>query len=266
MRRPCSPARFRDSRRTMRAARLLLAATTGGLLVRAQQAPFSTTDGPILSTTVKAAIGDMLARSGGPAYSVALVRLDARAPVELAAWGNATEDGDPMTPDVRAPLARLQTRPAERAADPGEHRVHVKGIHGRGHRAAHRRLCARAKRDGAARGCGGAVVEDEGQGRAARAAAVRPVRVGACHDPGHAGASHRRVGVCEAWTDTLLCADARRGRHPLTYTNETSRAELIARMPLLRPTFELREQWHYSNLVSPRHPSVLSDADGPSRT
>jgi hypothetical protein len=92
----------------MRAVHLLSVAATGGLLVHAQQAPFSIashrtdSDDPILSAAVRTAIGDMLARSGSPAYSVALVRLGARTPLELATWGNATEDGDLMKPDVRA--------------------------------------------------------------------------------------------------------------------------------------------------------------------
>lgn len=60
-------------------------------------------DGKVISPELYDTISTILINNTVPGYSLAIVRPGADTKVEYGTWGNRTEDGDEVTPNVRAP-------------------------------------------------------------------------------------------------------------------------------------------------------------------
>jgi hypothetical protein len=131
-------------------------------LVQVVQTPFNVNTqaaslgGSILSPKLSSHIRDLLNNASVPGYAIAIVRPghDIDVEVEYGNWGNKTEDGDRVTPDV-SPSSSISTRTFDKCCmkDPLYPRVRLQGFHCDRIRPANRRLCQRPQRDCATNRC-----------------------------------------------------------------------------------------------------------------
>ena len=66
--------------------------------------------GKVISPELYDTISTILRNNTVPGYSLAIVRPGADTKVEYETWGNRTEDGDEVTPNVRVPYPPLSWR------------------------------------------------------------------------------------------------------------------------------------------------------------
>jgi hypothetical protein len=99
---------------------LLLGGSACAQLVQVAQAPFAlntqetSLGSSVLSRELDSYIQDLLNNASIPGYALGIVRLDRGidAEVEFGNWGNKTEDGDKVTPDVSS-LSLILTRTSD---------------------------------------------------------------------------------------------------------------------------------------------------------
>ena len=103
---------------TLRIAGHVLALSSIAAAVSASQIPLVLKPTPKTTSTrtaftpeFSASVGRYLAERGVPALSAGVVYVNgSTVETEFATWGNRTEDGDPLTKEVRASHAQTQTR------------------------------------------------------------------------------------------------------------------------------------------------------------
>jgi hypothetical protein len=117
----------------VRTALLLSIVLSAGLFAAASspQVPFAlnrTQSTEVLTQELRDELAASLARTGRFGYVVGVVRPHAKVQMEYFMWGNRTEDGEPMTQDVRL-LRLFCVLNTHRTSDHRRDRQRVQAVH-----------------------------------------------------------------------------------------------------------------------------------------
>jgi hypothetical protein len=117
----------------VRTTLLLAIVLSAGIFAAASspQVPFASNRTPsteVLTQELRDELAASLARTGKFGYAVGVVRPHAKVQMEYFMWGNRTEDGEPMTQDVRLLQFFCVLNP-HRTSDHHWHRQYVQAVH-----------------------------------------------------------------------------------------------------------------------------------------